>query len=799
VPVVFSYSLVRDRSANAVVGHYTLRDALEALLKGTGLSGGLSDKGVLTISPLQPGTSSYGEAILTTNTQKQQNIQTTRVGRPAGIAAFLASIAAAFTASAENAGIDRAPIEEVLVTAEKKSERAQDVPVPLTLVNAEALADTSQVLLRDYYASVPGLSVTPGLGANAAISIRGISTGGITNPTVAITVDDVPFSGSTVATAGTQVPDFDPGDLARIEVLRGPQGTLYGANSMGGLLKYVTVDPATDAFRGRVEGGTSGVQNGAQPGFNLRASANIPLSDTFAMRASGYTRQDPGYINNPILGLKGVDEAQAYGGRWSALWKPSADLSFKLSAQYQRIRTDGVSEAIVRPDLGDLQQNYIPGIGGHARTAQAYSAIVNYRHGILDLTSVTGYNINGYSNSEDFSSAYGGFTESLFGVNGVPVHEYGDVGKFTQELRLSLPIGPHLDWLVGGFFTHEVFADVQTIGAENSTTGQVVGESYYGSFPGSYMEYAGFTDLTYHITDQFDIQLGGRESHIKSTQEQELQYGVFVGPDPLITPAVESTANAFTYLVTPRYKLSTDLMVYARLASGYRPGGPNPAETGVPPTVSPDKTQNYELGMKADFLDHLLSLDASLYYIRWKDIQISLRNSQNFSYLANGGAAKSQGAELAMTLKPMTGLTLSAWATYNDAVLTEDFPANSKAYGVKGDRLPNSARFSGNFALEQSFPIPGWIDTTGFVGGQMSYMGDRLSIFMPTSQRQYFPGYAKTDLRTGVRSDAWTAQLYVNNVADRRGVLAGGLGYYEPTAFIYIQPRTFGLSLSKSF
>src|SRR5262249_53510181 len=152
------------------------------------------------------------------------------------------------------------------------------------------------------------------------------------------------------------------------------------------------------------------------------------------------------------------------------------------------------------------------------RTVQAYSAIINYKHEGLELTSVTGYNINGFSNSEDFSSAYGGFTQGLFGVSGVPVHEFGDVGKFTQELRASLPIGSRLEWLVGAFFTHEVFADVQTIAAENSTTGAYVAQSYYGSFPGSYREYAGFTDLTYRITDRFDVQLGGRETRVKSTQ-----------------------------------------------------------------------------------------------------------------------------------------------------------------------------------------------------------------------------------------------------------------------------------------
>src|SRR5262249_39758766 len=189
--------------------------------------------------------------------------------------------------------------ENVVVTAEKREARPQDVPVPLSVLDADNLASNDQVLLRDYSSSVPALTVSPNTTGHQIVTIRGVTTGDYTGPTVGILVDDVQLGGSTAFAGGGLVPDIDPADLARIEVLRGPQGTLYGAGSMGGLVKFVTRTPSFDRYSGRLEVGTSGVHNGAQPGFDLRASANVPVTRTFAMHMSGYKRQDSGYIDNP--------------------------------------------------------------------------------------------------------------------------------------------------------------------------------------------------------------------------------------------------------------------------------------------------------------------------------------------------------------------------------------------------------------------------------------------------------------------------------------------------------------------
>jgi outer membrane receptor protein involved in Fe transport len=241
-------------------------------------------------------------------------------------------------------------------------------------------------------------------------------------------------------------------------------------------------------------------------------------------------------------------------------------------------------------------------------------------------------------------------------------------------------------------------------------------------------------------------------------------------------------------------------MVYARLASGYRPGGPNlnVGSSGLPHDYKPDKTNNYEVGVKGDFLERTLSIDGSLYYIDWKDIQLQLVDpTTQLNYFANAGRAKSQGVELTVESRPLAGLVIAAWGAWNDATLTQGFPSISTAYGVSGDRLPNSSRFSGRFSLDEEFRIAR--GATAFVGGAMSYVGNFLADFSGTPQRQYFPSYMRTDLRAGVKYQSWTVNAFANNVTDKRAAIGGGFGTYPPFAFTYIQPRTIGLSLVRTF
>ncbi|HEY6923723.1 MAG TPA: TonB-dependent receptor [Steroidobacteraceae bacterium] len=796
--VYFDPSLVDGHQAPALKAEVSVEEALNRLLAGTKLRAVRVDENTVRV------VADPGEK----RAQNTHSADTGAVHTPGGV--HLAYVGpppvepqgGERLAKTQSEVVLPTPVAEVVVSAEKRDERLQDVPVPVTALRADALLNSNQLQLQDYYTSVPGLSLATSVESAQLLSIRGVTTGGTTNPTVGIVVDDVPYGASTELGGGQVVPDIDPGDLARVEVLRGPQGTLYGASSMGGLLKFVTVDPSTDHFFGRVQAGISGVHSGNDPGYDARAAFNIPLTDTLAMRVSGFTRQEPGYIDNPILNINNLNEQRASGGRLSALWKPSDALSLKLSALYQNTKADGSSDVDVQPGLGDLQQNYLRGIGGYDRQVQAYSATLNAKLGGIDLTSITGYNVNSHSDSWDFTYRLGAFTDGIFGVTGTPVTADNRTNKFTEELRMTAPLGSNVDWLLGGFYTHESSHYAETILAVDALTGAQAGVWGTISFPTTYTEYAAFTDFTFRFTDQFDVQFGGRESVIKqSSSESNIgdAYDTnFLGlASPVYYPQVDTRAAAFTYLVTPRYKIAPHMMLYARLASGYRAGGPN-AAPGVPRGYDPDKTENYEIGFKGDVLSHLLTLDASVYYINWKDIQISLYDAQVAqSYNANGSKAVSRGVEFSVQSRPLPGLDVNAWVSYDHAALTQTFPAAALAYGASGDRLPYTARFTGNFSVQQDFPI--YNTWTGFLGAMVSYVGDRQGVFLATPQRQYLPAYAKTDLRAGARYDTWTLNLYANNVTDRRGVISGGLGSFPPFGFTLIQPRLIGLSLVKAF
>jgi iron complex outermembrane receptor protein len=715
-------------------------------------------------------------------------------------------------------------LQEVVVTAQKREEHLLDVPIPVSVVDTSSLTVNNQVKLTDFYSEVPGLSIAPSTMSSQTISIRGLTTGAVgsgppnPSPIVAVTVDGVPFGG---AGAGDQlVPDLDPGDLQRVEVLRGPQGTLYGASSVGGLVNFVTVDPSFVGVSGRLEAGGNSVQHGSELGYTFRGSVNVPLSSDFAVRASAFTREDPGYIDDPPLGLKGVNEDRASGGHFAALWQPSETFSLKLNALYQKITGHNTSDETPKPpsffgvgQLGDLQQFYIRAVNtyGYDRKVQAYSLQLNWKIGVADLVALSGYNRYSVNDSFDLSLALNSFSEKFFGTPGNQIVNTIGLDRLTQEIRLSAPLGQQFDGLLGVFYSHEDDYWKWHYLASNPLTGVQLGE--WGTYnpynaPIVYDEFSVFGDLTYHITDRFDVQIGGRESWLKNIVDPATANGILATviygapTTPFIFPGTTLNENEFTYLLTPRFKVSPDSMIYVRLASGYRPGGVNIGILHVPQEFSADKSKDYEIGAKAEFLDHTLSVDGSVYYIDWKNIQLPLIFPVNGStYVGNAGGAKSQGVELSIQSRPVSGLTIAAWVTWIDAVLTQTVPGAGIAgeiFGFEGARLPNTPRFSGNVSLDYNFPLVS--DFRGFVGGALSYVGYRQDAFSSASpQRQDLPAYAKLDLHAGTTYDSWTANLYVNNVADKRGLISGGIGNQLPYSFYYIQPRTVGLSVSKTF
>ncbi len=820
--VIYRSDLVQSIQSAGAMGVFTPAEALTKLLTGTGLTFRYLNETTVTIT-----SASAAGASGTAPTQPSGSPPISE-GSPKEAAKSLPFLLAQATGQGSSASFveqqqrtapAEVPLQEVIVTAQKREERLQDVPVPVTVITGDTLSLNNQPRLQDFYLSVPGLNMSPPAGGSEEqnLAIRGITSGAGASPTVAITLDDVPF-GFTTGLLGDIIPDFDPADIARVEVLRGPQGALYGASGLGGLIKYVTLDPSTAGFSGRVQTDLFGIKNGAELGYGIRGSVNVPLSDTFAIRASAFTRRTPGYIDNPVLGSNGINQENVSGGRLAALWSPSDALSLKLSALIQDDKGDGADEVNLPTagypqtyGLGDLQQIYLPGIGAYDKKIQAYSAILKARLGDVDLTSVTGYNITNAHSSLDYTYALGSIAESNFGVSGAAFVDQSAIRSFTQELRASIPVGKTIDWLVGAFFTHQVAANNFIVPGVDPTTGEFVGNilsSNYKEGEGlKYQEIAAFTDVTVHFTDKFDVQVGGRESRMTNGSDPTYQGGVLTGPETVISPGYNPESTAFTYLLTPRLKISPDLMTYIRLASGYRPGGGEAAGPDAvcqlynfPCEYAPDKTDNYEIGVKGDALDHRLSFDASVYYISWKDIQLrAVVPNQVYGYTTNGSAAKSEGIEASVEARPLTGLTISFWAAYNDAVLTQDFPAGSLYYGVSGDRLPFATRFSGNMSVNQDFAVTA--NAIAFAGLTVTYQGDSLGNFATSPDRQTYPAFTKVDVRAGLKyAKPWMVNLYVSNVTDKRAIIGGGGAYnFPPYGYVVIQPRTVGAVVQYSF
>jgi outer membrane receptor protein involved in Fe transport len=696
---------------------------------------------------------------------------------------------------------DDATMPDIVVTATKRSERLVEVPLSISVVDASAMASQNLVALQDIMARVPGLAVNNMDAGRVQLSIRGISTGGLNNNTVGVTVDDVPVGGSTGVSYGAWlVPELDPGVLQQIEVLRGPQGTLYGASSLGGLLRYVTANPRFDRFSGSAAISGSSVAHG-ETGFGARAMVNVPVASNAAVMLNGFFRRDPGYVDDASRGLKNVNRSDNWGGRAALRWEPTDALSIKLAALIQKTDTDGSAEidadSNLRP-LAEYNQTRPVGSGPFSRKLQLYTATLGLDVGFATLTSVTGYNIIDSSVRQDFTPGFGAYAEIATGRTDVAAVTYfsARTKKFTQEVRLASPSTDRFEWLIGGFYTNESSNPFFNLVATDRATGAIVGEVLPDRFPNKYKEYAAFASFTYHFTDRFDIQVGGRYGRNEQVYD-ELITGPFYDP-PYVVHA-ESAESVFTYSVTPRFRISPNMTLYARVASGYRPGGPNPGVgLGLPATYGSDTTVNYEIGYKANLLDRTLSLEASIYRIDWKDIQLmQIDPATQFSYNVNASRARSQGFEVIASVRPAKPLTVAATLGYTDATLREDIPFIAGSPG-KGARLPFSAPWSASLAADYDVVI-GEDSTAGF-GFTINYLDRRKGNFQAYGQPLY-PAYTTADLRASLTHAGWTASAFASNIFDKRVAISGderAIGF--PVYQILInRPRTLGLELSKRF
>jgi iron complex outermembrane recepter protein len=724
-----------------------------------------------------------------------------------------------------------ATLQEVVVTAQKRREKVLDVPMAVTAITSDTLQSMHLVDFAGLETQVPGLSVeltAPGLDR---LTIRGENVGGV-GSTVTTYIDDVPFgSSNALANGAIAAGDFDTWDLERVEVLRGPQGTLYGAGSEGGLLKYVTNPPDPTKFSSAFELGDEDIAHG-QNDPSVKAMLNLPVTGAAALRLDGFYTKTPGYIDDPQLGESDVNRGYRAGGRASFLVNVTDDFSVRLTAFGQTLHTDGTPEIDVvgaagnalappanqlQPDDGNYDQHRFIGEPATFKY-DIYSANLDWHFGWGSLTSVTSYGTtteNQFTDATSTAAAPGlsfGTLADLFlppGTN-AGVAETNDlyVKKFTQELRLASATGQALEWQLGAFYTRESSTLAQTLPSfiipTLASTGLPSIEN--ANLDALYREWSGFGQITYNFTPAFDLTLGGRWSENKQS-EDELISGLPAVVGPPTTTGGVSTGTDFLYSIAPRWHVSKNTMAYVRVASGYRPGGPNAlppiTPTGVDRTYQADSTVNYELGVKSLLLDNRLSVDVDAFLVQWKKIQL-FEFVDNFGINANGGTATSKGLEWTFGLTPVDGLNLTLTGAYVDAYLTSDAPA---AGGITGDPLPYAPKWSDS--LDAIYTWKAFADYNAFAGATWSYIGSRVDDFAATAAvvggaivfepnpRVGLGGYNTLDLRTGLQDERWTFELYVKNLTDNRG-----LTFYSNTgtpnfggSIAIEQPRTIGVTI----
>ncbi|MET0815598.1 MAG: TonB-dependent receptor [Pseudoxanthomonas sp.] len=747
-------------------------------------------------------------------------------------------------APAATPGDEATELDRVIVTANKRQENIREVATAITRISEQQLENINATQMSDYASYVPGLQLqSSGTPGQTQVSMRGIAAMS-PGSTVGTYVDETPVGSNSLYQQATLYQlDLLPYDIESIEVLRGPQGTLYGAGAMGGLIKYGMRKPDPSQTEFRIGGGVSFPQDG-DTGFNYRFGMNVPIvDDAFAIRASYVNNKIPGYVDNLVDGRKDINEAEQTSARVALRWEGET-ASVQLAAMRQEIDSDNNAVIALDPEtrrpVAGLS-NYVYVTEPFRKDIDHYSLTVDWDVGFADFISATSYADTHTFVRSDQTLAYGEYP--LLFVDADPTLEAGsaylentlDMTQFTQEFRLQSKSGQPFEWLLGTFYSDEDGNNQQYV-ALNRMDGSplqapwdgilgVLGELY---IPSTFKEVALFANGAYKFTDRFKLGAGVRFSRNDQDFQQNVVGGILL---PIGVANNTSKEDVFTWSVTPQFQITPDSMVYAKASTGYQPGGPNVVSVGLPSAVDSSMLTSYELGWKTAFADRRVQLDLVAYQIEWEDIQVaSLVNG--VSGLVNGGEATSRGLEASLQWRPLAGLTLGLNGAYNDASLDEDFPTIVVPLdpdlpggvleintGLKGDRMPYVPDLTFSATVDYYVTLSnGW--SAGF-GGGFRWVDDRTN---GTTEREVIAiaeprtvldttitspltidSYGALDLYASLSNGSWTLRGYVKNVTDERAystmtdITSAVTGVTHHYAAAPIQPRIFGLEFDYRF
>ena len=787
--------------------------------------------------------------------------------RAAGVALLAGSASVCVAAETAGAG-DSGGLAEIVVTAQKRSSTVQETPISITAVSGTDLQDRGIADVATLAAATPGVSLKSNGPGQTEIEMRGMTSSGGNSATVGFYLDDVPMTAPAGAQNGKVVIDPTLYDLNRVEVLRGPQGTLYGSGSMGGTVKLITNQPNLTQTQGSFESILSGTDGG---GFNHNDNFmfNLPLiNDQLALRIVGSEAHTSGWIDRVVLNpfplptnggatrgnveaapvesvRHGSNAEQMYGVRATLLWKPTEALAITPSVFYQRITQEGPSAFDSVP--GTLAHYQPFGVAEpYSDEIKVYSLTVNYNFAAFDLTSITSQwnrtSIQSQDGSENFNNPLSGVeinapgTISYYlpgGTGPVQGTETDPSKQFSQELRAASTGEGPFKWVGGLFYSHfqsvwnlytavenpSAYVDLGTFGP--ATTAAI----WNLTNPTTISQYAAFGEGTYALTSHLKATVGLRwYSYDYSFYDHFAGWG---SPQGGATPSVDSVSQDHEGVnpkVNLAYEFDKDLMVYVTASKGYRPGGANQplpttgplwAPGGVPLSVSPFKYPNgqwpksydpdtlwsYELGEKARFFDRRLTLDASIYYENWSNVQL-LELPNDYLLNDNNGSARIYGGEVEARALLGAGFELSISGGYTHAKLSP-----GEHYTITpADVLPDVPQYTGNASLTYERPLGGNYVFNARV--ENTFVDKRLDLTFPagfpTGELTPLPSYDLTNLRAGIRcACGWGVALFVNNVFNKQAYLENMTQLTLTNAsfnrVITNQPLTAGVDLTYAF
>jgi outer membrane receptor protein involved in Fe transport len=700
--------------------------------------------------------------------------------------------------------VDPLIADSVIVTATRRAERLLDVPASLQAVGRDELRKLGAVDFSDYARTLAGVSFIDGGPGRSQIFMRGVSTGGDIGQgkesTVGIYLDETPISES------SSQPDIKLFDIERVEVLRGPQGTLYGSGSMGGTLRVLPRAPEFDGLSGELKATLSSTNEG---GLNNAVDGwvNIPLSDKAAVRLVGYRIDNDGFLDDPYSGAgsssgEDINDEETYGGRLSLRVKPTEAFEVLLTGIYQNGEFGAFEQVTDEFDDLVIQQSADQPFEDEYRIANLK---LTYDFEFASLTSSTSY----FERNRYLENDIDYFLEALAGIQRGYSPLLYEAETFSQEVRLASSGEGPFSWIVGGFYLDRSDDFNQTINVSGVPVAQdPAANLFYLDRFSDVKQIAGFAEGSLELSDQLTATVGLRVTDVER-ENQAIQDGLILGFRTDLSGDFDEQSTTPKFNIA--YEPNENTLLYVQAAKGFRIGGVNPGlppcdpaagcTVDVGPTYDSDSLWNYEIGAKLQLLDNAWTISAAAFYIDWTDIQLSVSRGDGFDGFLNSGDATSQGFEVETSARLNDLVRIGGQVTYTDATL-ESVAAGLQDVATAGQRLPDVPEWSSAFNVEVSGTV--WNNVEGFVRGDLQYVGERQNALGPFSEQ--LDSYSLLNVRAGLQSGPYRLSVFANNLTDERAELARttlfGVRLGEPLQLDRVtvnRPRTIGISIGREF